>query len=67
MDYIVDNARQKGYWKISLIVSALDTVALGFYKKCGFETVGQMRDEIKKGQDGLLLSYIVGYELHPNQ
>ncbi|HWR82346.1 MAG TPA: GNAT family N-acetyltransferase [Candidatus Deferrimicrobium sp.] len=67
IDYIVDKAKEKEFWKISLIVSASDTAATAFYEKYGFEAVGRMKDEIKKGQDGILLSYIVGYELHPNK
>jgi len=67
LDYIVDQAKTKGFWKISLIVSASDTIALAFYEKYGFEAVGRMKDEIKRGQDGILLSYVVGYEFHPNR
>jgi ribosomal protein S18 acetylase RimI-like enzyme len=67
LDYIVDQARTKEFWKISLIVSASDTAALAFYEKYGFEAVGRMKDEIKRGKDGILLSYVVGYELHPNR
>ena len=67
LDYIVDKAKTKGYWKISLIVSASDTAAIAFYEKYGFQAVGRMKDEIKKGQDGIFMSYVVSYALHPNK
>ena len=67
LDYIVKKAKEKDFWKISLIVSASDTGAIAFYEKYGFDAVGRMKDEIKKGQDGILLSYIVSYDLHPNR
>jgi ribosomal protein S18 acetylase RimI-like enzyme len=67
LDYIVDKAKTKGYWKVSLIVSASDTAAIAFYEKYGFHAVGRMKDEIKKGQDGIFMSYIVSYKLHPNR
>ena len=67
LDVIIKTAIQKGFWKISLIVSESDSAALSFYAKHGFEVVGRMKDEIKKGLDGVLLSYITSYELHPNR
>ena len=67
LDHVIEKAKEKGYWKISLIVSESDTGAIAFYEKYGFDAVGRMKDEIKKGQDGILLSYIVGYDLHPNR
>lgn len=67
LDYVVEKAKEKGYWKINLIVSESDIGAITFYEKYGFGAVGRMKDEIKKGQDGILLSYIVSYDLHPNR
>ncbi len=67
LDTIAKTAIQKGFWKISLVVSESDGVALSFYSKYGFEVVGKMKDEIKKGLDGILLSYITSYEVHPNR
>ena len=67
LDHIVKKAKEKDFWKISLIVSASDTGANAFYEKYGFDAIGRMKDEIKKGQDGILLSYIVSYDLHPNR
>jgi ribosomal-protein-alanine N-acetyltransferase len=67
LDVTIKTAIQKGFWKISLIVSKSDSAALSFYAKQGFEVVGRMKDKIKKGLDGILLSYITSYELHPNR
>ncbi|MFH1220468.1 MAG: hypothetical protein V1694_08440 [Candidatus Eisenbacteria bacterium] len=47
--------------------SDADRGALSFFKACGWQVVGKMKDEIKKGVDGVLLSRIVDYELHPNR
>jgi ribosomal protein S18 acetylase RimI-like enzyme len=60
-------AHQRGFWKVSLITSEADPEALSFFHACGWEIVGRMRDEIKRGVNGLLLSRIVDYRLHPNQ
>ncbi|WP_269433372.1 hypothetical protein [Limnochorda pilosa] len=42
-------------------------MARSFFERCGWELVGTMRDEIKKGVNGVLLSRVVDYRLHPNQ
>lgn len=60
-------AKANGYWKISLIVSASEKAALSFYKRNGFVVVGEMVDQIKRGVNGILISCIIDYELHPNQ
>jgi predicted N-acetyltransferase YhbS len=60
-------ANERGFWKVSLITSEADRGALSFFKACGWEVVGKMRDEIKKGVNGVLLSHIVDYQLHPNR
>lgn len=67
LKYVIDEAIQRGFWKISLIVSETDPTTLAFYKSCGFEIEGVMKDQIKKGINGILLSYITDYSLHPNQ
>jgi ribosomal protein S18 acetylase RimI-like enzyme len=67
VDYIVQRAKEMRFWKVSLIVSESDVEALGFYESYGFEQVGRMKDEIKRGTDGILLSFITDYGLHPNR
>ncbi len=52
---------------MSLIVSEIEPGTLAFYKSYGFEVEGTMKDQIKKGINGILLSYITDYGLHPNQ
>jgi len=42
-------------------------VSRPFFERLGWEVVGTMRDEIKKGIDGVLLSRIVDYRLHPSK
>jgi ribosomal protein S18 acetylase RimI-like enzyme len=66
IDHAVERAKERRFWKISLIVSESDVDALRFYESYGFEQVGRMKDEIKSGTDGILLSYITDYALHPN-
>jgi ribosomal protein S18 acetylase RimI-like enzyme len=60
-------ARERGFWKVSLITSEADPEALSFFQACGWETVGRMKDEIKQGVDGIMLGRIVDYQLHPNR
>ena len=60
-------ALERGFWKVSLITSETDRGALSFFKASGWEVVGKMRDEIKKGVNGVLLSHVVDYQLHPNR
>jgi ribosomal protein S18 acetylase RimI-like enzyme len=67
VNFLLERARERGFWKVSLIVSESDSEALGFYGSYGFERAGRLRDEIKRGTDGVLMSYIVDYDLHPNQ
>jgi ribosomal protein S18 acetylase RimI-like enzyme len=67
LDAIVEKARTKGYWKLSLIVSSEEKATLWFYRENGFETVGRMKDEIIPGTDGLLMSKVVDIALHPNR
>jgi ribosomal protein S18 acetylase RimI-like enzyme len=67
VDYMVQRAKEMRFWKVSLIVSESDAEALGFYESYGFERVGRMKDEIKSGTDGILLSFITDYGLHPNR
>jgi ribosomal protein S18 acetylase RimI-like enzyme len=66
LDDIVNQAQNKGYWKISLIVSENEISTIQFYKSNRFEIVGPMKDEIRKGENGLLMSRIIDYNLHPN-
>jgi len=63
---ILEQAKARGFWKVSLIVSAADLAALRFYESSGFTRVGAMKDEIRPGTDGILLSCITDYALHPN-
>lgn len=67
VDHMVQRAKEMRFWKVSLIVSESDAEALGFYESYGFERVGRMKDEIKSGIDGILLSFITDYGLHPNR
>jgi ribosomal-protein-alanine N-acetyltransferase len=67
LEAVLAAARERKYWKVSLITSAADRMALAFFEACGFEVVGKMKDEIKEGTDGILLSRIVDYKLHPNR
>lgn len=67
VDYIMEQARRRGFWKVSLVASESDFDALGFYESYGFERVGRMRDEVRVGLDGILMSYVVDYDLHPNR
>jgi ribosomal protein S18 acetylase RimI-like enzyme len=67
MKFMMQRAMERRFWKVSLIVSESDLDALGFYKSYGFEQAGRMRDEISRGTDGVLLSYITDYALHPNR
>ena len=60
-------ARERGFWKVSLITSEAEPEALSFFQACGWEIVGRMRDEIRQGVNGILLSRIVDYQLHPNR
>jgi len=67
LEAILNEARERKFWKVSLITSEADRGALSFFKACGWETVGKMKDEIRKGVNGILMSHIVDYELHPNR
>jgi [ribosomal protein S18]-alanine N-acetyltransferase len=67
LEAILKAAKDRGFWKVSLITSEADRGALSFFRECGWEVVGKMRDEIAKGVNGILLSHIVDYELHPNR
>jgi len=64
---VENEAVKKGIWKISLIVSEKEDKTIAFYTNNGFELVGEMRDEIKIGINGILMSKILDYKLHPNQ
>ena len=67
LEAILNAARERKFWKVSLITSEADRGALRFFEECGWEVVGKMKDEIRKGENGILLSHIVDYELHPNR
>lgn len=67
LSYVLDEAIRRRFWKVSLIVSEIEPGTLAFYKSYGFEVEGTMKDQIKKGINGILLSYITDYGLHPNQ
>lgn len=67
LKYVLDEAIQRGFWKVSLIVSETDVRALAFYKLYGFDAEGMLKDQVKKGTSGVLMSYITDYGLHPNQ
>ncbi|KPJ61582.1 MAG: hypothetical protein AMJ46_00290 [Latescibacteria bacterium DG_63] len=66
LEAVVNAARERHFWKVSLITSESEPGTLSFFKECGWEIVGKMKDEIRKGENGILLSRIVDYELHPN-
>ncbi len=65
--YVLDEAVRRGYWKVSLIASEAEQALLTFYAGCGFEQEGLMKDQIKRGVNGVLLSCITDYRLHPNR
>lgn len=65
--WVLARARERGFWKVSLVVSAEDAGALAFWERLGFERVGRMRDEIRPGVDGVLLGLVVDLGLHPNR
>ncbi|SQD92497.1 conserved protein of unknown function [Candidatus Bipolaricaulis anaerobius] len=67
VNHIISEARTKGYWKVSLITAESDVRSSRFFKACGFDVVGVMQDEIRKGENGILMSRIVDYSLHPNR
>jgi GNAT superfamily N-acetyltransferase len=67
LEAAIKAAQERGFWKVSLITSEIDRGALSFFKACGWEVVGKMKDEIKKGVNGVLLSHVVDYQLHPNR
>jgi len=67
LESIIAEAHQRGYWKVSLITSEADPGVLSFFRTCGWVEVGSMKDEIARGVNGILLSRIVDYELHPNR
>jgi ribosomal protein S18 acetylase RimI-like enzyme len=67
LEAVLKAAQERGFWKVSLITSEADRGALSFFKASGWEAVGKMRDEIKKGVNGILLSHVVDYQLHPNR
>ena len=67
LETILAEASERGFWKVSLITSEANPGARAFFESCGWEAVGGMRDEIKKGVNGILMSRIVDYGLHPNQ
>jgi ribosomal-protein-alanine N-acetyltransferase len=67
LEAVLKAAPERGFWKLSLITSEEDRGALAFFKASGWEVVGKMRDEIKKGVNGILLSHVVDYHLHPNR
>lgn len=65
--YVLDEAIRRGFWKVCLIISEAEQGLLTFYRTCGFDREGLMKDQIKKGVNGILLSYITDYSLHPNR
>ena len=67
LEAILSEAADRQYWKVSLITSEGDPAARSFFEGRGWELVGTMRDEIKKGVNGVFLSRGVDYKLHPNQ
>lgn len=67
LEAVIAEAAVRKFWKVSLITRADDPVSRPFFERLGWEVVGTMRDEIKKGIDGVLLSRIVDYRLHPNK
>jgi len=67
LEAVLKAAQERGFWKVSLITSEADRGAMAFFKASGWEAVGKMRDEITKGVNGILLSHIVDYQLHPNR
>lgn len=67
LEAVIAEAAVRKFWKVSLITRADDPVSRPFFERLAWEGVGTMRDEIKKGIDGVLLSRIVDYRLHPNK
>lgn len=67
LQHVLNEAAQRGFWKVSLIVAETEQGTLAFYKSCGFEAEGILRDQIRRGINGVLLSYITDYDLHPNR
>ena len=62
----MQEAAKRKYWKLSLITSEGDPGVRVFLEHCGWEVVGVMKDEIKRGVNGILMSRVVDYKLHPN-
>lgn len=67
LESAVAEAAKREFWKVSLITSEGDPKTCWFFERCGWDSVGRMKDEIKKGVDGILMSRIVDYGLHPNR
>ncbi len=67
LDYVLSEAIKRGFWKVSLIVSEAEERTLRFYRSCGFEQEGVLRDQIRRGTHGILMSRLTDYSLHPNQ
>ena len=67
LEAVMTAAAGRKFWKVSLITSEAGEAARSFFERCGWELVGTMKDEIKKGVNGVFLSRVVDYKLHPNQ
>ncbi|WP_290650262.1 GNAT family N-acetyltransferase [Aquisalimonas sp.] len=67
LEYVLTEAMRRGFWKVSLIVSETERGTLAFFESYGFRAEGIMKDQIRKGTSGVLLSYVTDYGLHPNQ
>ena len=66
IEAVMQEAAKRKYWKLSLITSEGDPGVRVFLEHCGWEVVGVMKDEIKRGVNGILMSRVVDYKLHPN-
>ena len=66
IEAVVREAVRRKFWKVSLITSEGDAGTRLFFERCGWEVVGVMKDEIKRGVNGILMSRILDYRLHPN-
>ena len=66
IEAVIREAAKRRQWKLSLITSDGDPEVRSFFEHCGWEVVGVMKDEIKRGVDGILMSRVVDYKLHPN-
>jgi ribosomal-protein-alanine N-acetyltransferase len=66
LDRLLDEARKRGHWRVSLVVSEREEASRAFFAACGLEEAGRLRDEITPGVDGVLMTIVTDGALHPN-